>query len=242
VNWPELCIGVCTYKRPMYAALVLNVLNTGIHYYGPVRFHIADGGSPSEDIDVYKTILRDRNVSVEVTDNLADMCNSCARHGGDFWMTIMDDYLLRQPINVTPDVGLLMQDESIGVVRMSRLSFWGSGRGPETSGDLVTSDSCLHWWKLDKSRSKDPYMSSIGAHLYHRRFWDFYGDIPSCPPNIPGQAELNGNERFWRKGVNGPTVAIPMRFGEDSEERKEPFWHIGTWRTDEYKSTAGSRL
>jgi hypothetical protein len=240
MEFPELCIGICTYKRPWYGMMTINALAGWLHYSGPVRFHIADGGSPQEDIDYYKLILRERRVTVEVTSNLADMVNSCARNGGDYWMVVMDDYVLRYPLNITPDVMMLAEHPEIGCVRMGRLAYWGAvGNGIEVSADLVQWGG-LHWWRLDKARTNDPYMSSIGAHLYHRRWWDAYGDIPACPPNHPGLAETQGNVRFRQK--EGPTVAVPMRLGEDYPEHYEPFNHLGIWRTDEYKQTAGSRL
>jgi hypothetical protein len=235
MDWPELTVCVCTYKRPWYAMLTLSTLNGMLGYPGRVRFHIADGGSPIEDLDYYRQILNGRPTTIEIADNLADMCNSCAKNGGDFWMTIMDDYALRYPLNVSQDVHLLMEHPEIGCVRMSRLAYTG-----DSSADLIGLDG-LHWWRMDKAKTADPYLSSIGVHLYHRRFWDAYGDIPSCPPDVPGQAEINGINRF--RDRLGPTIAIPMRFGEDWENHHfEPFWHLGTWRTDEYARSAGTRL
>lgn len=234
MEWPELTVGICTYRRPWYGALTIQTLNGWIHYDGRVKFHIADGGSENEDIDYYKILLRDRPMSVEVTSNLADMCNSVARNSGDFFMIILDDFVLRHPLNVNPDVHLLMDHPEIGAVRMSRMSFFG-----ENSADLIRQDG-LHYWRLDKERSKDNFMATIGVNLYHRRFWDAYGDIPSCDPKVPGAAEINLTNQF--NGHPGPTVAIPMRFGEDCDFNQEPWWHYGTWRTNEYASTRGSRL
>lgn len=237
---PVLTICICTYKRPHYGMLTINSLKQWLGYDGPRKFHISDGGSPQEHIDYYKKILDGENVTVEVTDNLADMVNSCARHGGEVWFVTLDDFCPRYRINITPDVRFLVANEDVGVVRMARLAFWGSGSGdPETSADLMAHNG-LHWWKLNKERSRDGYMCNIGTHLYHRRFWDAYGDIPSCDPKVPGQAELNGAARF--NGHLGPTVAIPMRFGQDSPEYHEPIWHLGTWRSDEYTESTGSRL
>lgn len=236
---PPLTIGVCTYKRPWYAMLTISML-THIGYDGEKRFHIADGGSPQEDIDYYLRLTKDYPTTVEVTNNLSDMVNSCAHHGGEMWLTVLDDFCPRRGFNITPDARLLMEHPEIGQIKFGRMAFWGSGSGdPETSADMVECGG-LHWWRLDKSRSKDRYMCNIGFHLYHRRFWDAYGDIPSCDPKVPGQAELNGGKRFWEK--SGPAVAIPLRFPEDCDERDEYIWHLGTWRTDEYASTAGSRL
>lgn len=240
MNLPELTICICTYKRPWYAMLTINTLRSALGYDGPRKWHIADGGSPQEDIDYYKKILEGEKVSVEVTTNLADMYNSCAHNSGELFYITMDDFCPRQRINISPDARFLLRHEDVGVVRMSRLAFWGSGSGEaETSADLIAMDG-LHWWKLSKERTKDSYMCNMGTHLYHRRFWDAYGDIPSCDPKVPGQAELNGMTRF--NGHPGPTVAIPMRFGQDSFEHMEPIWHLGIWRTDNYASTAGSRL
>ena len=245
MDYPPLTIGVCTYKRPWYAILTLQALINNIIYYGPIKFHIADGGSSEEDLNYYKTLLKEYQTTVEVTDNLADMVNSCARYGGEYWLTVLDDFMPIRKINITPDVEMLARRLDIGCVRMGRLAFFGSGHinefgdpEPETSADLI-SHGGLHWWKLNKEKTKDNYTCSMGFHLYHRRFWDVYGDIHSCNPKIPGEGELNGCARFNER--KGPAIAIPMRFGQDCAEWQEPIWHFGVWRTDEYRSTAGSR-
>lgn len=235
MEWPDLTIGICTYKRPCYATSVIQTLNGLIHYDGKLKFHISDGGSPQEEIDTYKVLLRDRPVTVDVTTNLADMVNSCVIHGGEYFMIMVDDFLLRHAINVNPDVHLLMEHPEIGDVRMQRLAYWGP-----TSADLIPQDG-LHYWRIDKERTKDPYCATIGVNIYHKRFWEAYGLIPACAPNVPGQAEINLTNMF--NGHPGPTVAVPMRFGQDSNDcGYEPWWHIGAWRTDEYAATAGRRL
>lgn len=237
---PPLTIGVCTYKRPWYAVLTIQALIGMVGYAGPKRFHIADGGSPDEDLRYYKELTKDFPTTVEVTNNLSDMVNSCARHGGDLWLTVLDDFMPQRVIDLTPDATMLMNRSEIGCVRMGRLAFWGNGdKDIEITADLVMSEG-LHWWRLNKELSAKSYMCTIGFHLYHRRFWDVYGDIPACDPKWPGQAELLGNERYQKK-TGGPTIAVPMRFGQDCLEWKEPIWHMGVWRTDEYKEVAKSR-
>lgn len=240
MDLPELTICVCTYRRPEYGMLTLNALKQGLGYDGKRRFHIADGGSPAEEIEEYKNLLQGERVSVEITDNLSDMVNSCARNSGDIWIVALDDFCPRDPLNINPDAKYLITHSDVGVIRMARLNFWGSGSGdPETSADLESHEG-YHWWKLSKERSRDKYMASIGFHLYHRRFWDAYGDIEPCSPHNPGQAELLACKRFLEK--SGPTVAVPMRFGEDCVERREPIWHMGLWRSDDYTAETGKRL
>lgn len=240
MDLPPLTIGICTYKRPWYAVMTIQALIGMVGYGGPKRFHIADGGSPEEDLRYYKELTKEFPTTIEVTNNLSDMVNSCARHGGDLWLTVLDDFMPQRVINLTPDAILLMNHPEIGSVRMGRLAFWGNGdKESEIVADLVASGG-LHWWRLNKELSAKPYMCTIGFHMYHRRFWDAYGDIPACEPKVPGQAELLGNERYQKK--SGPTIAVPMRFGQDCGEWKEPIWHMGVWRTDDYTETAKSRF
>lgn len=240
MDLPPLTFGICTYKRPHYACLTIASIIEKVGYGGPVRFHIADGGSPQEDIDYYRRMTQNYPTTVEVTDNLASMVNSCARNGGDVWCTILDDFMPNERIDLTPDVLMLLEHPEIGAVRMGRLAFWANGEDePGVFAELVHRQG-LHWWRINKEKSNHHYMITIGFTLYHRRFWNAYGDIHPVEPKVPGNAELRGNERFYQ--YDGPTIAIPIRFGEDCLERKEPIWHFGTWRTDDYASTAGSRF
>lgn len=238
MNYPDLTIGICAYRRPWYTALTLNQLKQ-IRYAGKIKFHIADGGSNREDFEYYKKIVAGYEITIGVTNNLSDMVNSCAHNSGELWVVTVDDMMPRRSFDITPDVRLLLEHTEIGCVRFSRLAFFGNGgdADPETSADLVTvRDSGLHWWRIDKARTKDSYTCNIGFHLYHRRFWDDYGDIAPCAPNKPGDAELIGRNRFNAK--RGCTIAIPMRFPQDSPDTQEMIWHYGTWRTDEYAARA----
>ena len=236
---PDLTIGICTYKRPWYALLTLNQMKQ-IRYGGRIKFHIADGGSDPADIEYYKLIVRDYETTVGVTNNLADMVNSCAHNSGEIWIVAMDDFMPRRSFDITPDVRLLLEHPEIGCVRFSRLAFWGTGSGAaETSAELIECGG-LHWWRINKRRTEDAYSCNMGFHLYHRRFWDTYGDIPACPPDHPGLAEHNGMNRY-RHNPSNLTIAIPMRFPQDSPDTQEFIWHYGMWRTDEYvkHSTTG---
>ena len=241
MTYPDLTICICTYKRPWYAILTLNQCKQ-IRYAGKINFHIAKGGSKSEDLQYYKLILKDYETTIGVTNNLSDMVNSCAHNSGEVWIVGLDDFTPRRSFDVTPDVQLLLEHPEIGCVRYSRLAFFGSGGGqPETSADMVTiNGGGQYWWRFDKARTKDSYSCNIGFHLYHRRFWDCYGDISACPPDHPGKAEHLGMERYNNK-PDGVTIAIPMRFPQDSVDGDEFIWHLGMWRTDEYlkHSTTG---
>ena len=236
---PDLTICICTYKRPWYALMTLQMMKT-IRYGGVIKFHVADGGSPQEDLNYYDLILRDYPHTISVTSNLADMVNACAYNSGDVWIVAMDDFMPRKTFDVTPDVKFMLDHPEVGMIRYARLAFWGSGSGDaETTADLIEYQG-LHWWRIDKARTKDAYSCSMGFNMYHRRFWDYYGNIPPAPPDHPGMAEHNSMNRYRLK-EGGPTIAIPMRFPQDGPDTQEFIWHYGVWRTDEYlrHSTTG---
>lgn len=233
MTYPDLTLCVLTCKRPWYALIALNAMKQ-IRYAGRIKFHIADGGSPREHIDYYRKVLDGYETTVGVTSNLSDMMNSCAHNSGELWVVSVDDYAVRRSFDITPDVNLLLTHPEIGCVRYSRLAFWGNGgtSEPETSADLIGLGG-LHWWRIDKKRTKDAYSCNIGFHLYHRRFWDTYGDIQAVAPDRPGDAELAARNRY-NNNPSALTIAVPMRFPQDSADTQEFIWHLGMWRTDEY--------
>lgn len=236
---PELTVCVLTYKRPWYAILTLQALIGKVNYAGEKRFLISDGGSPSEQLEIYKTLLAGHKHRIVVTDNLSSMVNACAASANEVWLVVLDDFIPHRAFDITPDVNMLMKYDEVGAVRMGRLAFWGHPPGEGRVKAEMLELGGLHWWKIDKDTTPDPYVCSINATLYHRRFWDAYGDIADVAPNMPGDAELRGAARFL--GKKGPAIAIPMRFGEDCGEWQEPFWHFGMYRTDEYAAAGGGK-
>lgn len=235
---PDLTVCMCTYKRPFYGVITLNTLVHKLNYAGHKKFHVADGGSTEEELDAYKHILTGQDFSISTTDNLSDQLNACASIGGDTWLVTLDDFRFGRRVDITPDVNFLLNNQDVGSVRMGRLAFWEHGEGEEIHAHLRMLGG-LHWWVIEKDRSNHPYICSINTTLYHRRFWDTYGDISPCPVHIPGDAELNGASRYNNQG--GPTIAIPMRFGEDCGDWNEPVDHFGAWRSDEYTAAGGGR-
>jgi len=237
---PELTCCILTFQRPWYGILTLDALINKVHYDGQKKFLIVDGGSPQEQLDAMEFRVRGQKYEMVIRDNLSDMINACAARGGDVWLTTLDDFIPNRHFNITPDVRFLLDYPQVGAVRMGRLAYWGHPPGKSAVRGELFENGGLHWWRLNLAETTDSYTCTIGTHVYHRRFWDWYGDISPCPPDIPGQAELNGITRF-RARPGGPTIAIPMRFGEDCGESKEPIWHYGLWRSDPYAKSGGRR-
>jgi hypothetical protein len=237
MTMPDLTIGICTYRRPWYTVLCLEGFMKRFRYDGKIRFLISDGGSHKDDISLYRELLKDYETTVVVSNNLSSMINACAHYSGDIWMVTVDDYTINFSsfVNITMDVQFLLNHPEVGKIRLGRLAFWEG----KNYGELVEQGG-LHWWVLDKARTTSVYMNTVGMSIYHRRFWDAYGDIPVCRVHMPGEAEIYANLRFMKK--DGPTIAIPMRFGEDCVEIKEPILHIGALRSTEYAKKSGDRF
>lgn len=238
---PEMVFCMCTCRRPWYSVLTLGAMMHNLIYDGPVRWLISDGGSTQEELDALDYILRGLPHKIVKSTNLSDMVNAAAHEGTEVWFVTMDDFMPHKKINLSVDVRMMQTYTDVGSVRMGRLAFWGNPpHQHQIYADMIENGG-LHWWRLDLGRTTDSYTCTIGTHLYHRRFWDWYGDIPACPPDMPGEGETNGVARFRAK-PGGPTIAVPVRFGEDCGESKEPVWHFGVWRTDEYAKAGARRL
>jgi len=244
MSLPDLTVAILTYKRPWYAMLTLGALIQKLGYGGVKRYVVSDGGSPQEQLDAYAQVLAETGAKWEilVNDNMAQMVNGVAAVAGDLWFVTVDDFMPCRKVDITPDVRFILESEDVGMIRMGRLAFWEHGPDEQIWARLRHLGG-LHWWVFDKERTDHPYICALNTSLYHRRFWDFYGDIPDedVPPDMPGNAETEGVRRY-NAMPEGPTVAVPMRFGEDCGDWQEPIWHFGMYRTDEYAAAGGRRM
>lgn len=227
---PTLTICLMTFRRPHYALMALYALRERLKYAGKRRFLIVDGGSDDTDWEMYAHVLRNEVHRLVASDDLANGYNLAANYATDsVWLTCLDDYELQKTIDITPEVELLQAAPQIGCVRLAVLSNWSySLPGVVVHGRMVR-QSLYHYWALDKERSTAPHACIMAVELYHRRFWDVYGDIPADGEPMPGECELRGANRFTAKV--GPTIAWPVRYGEGESE---PFRHIGYVRSDDY--------
>lgn len=241
---PDLTVGILTYCRPWYAMLTLKALIHKLGYGGRKRYVVSDGGSPQEELDAYAEVLAQTGSPFEivVNPNMALMVNAVAALAGELWFVTVDDFMPWRPVDITPDARFLLESADVGMVRMGRLAFWEHGPEEQIWARLRHLGG-LHWWVFDKERTDHPYICALNTSLYHRRFWDFYGDIPDAdvPADMPGNAENEGARRYNARS-GGPTVAIPMRFGEDCADWQEPIWHYGQWRSEAYAKAGGRRL
>lgn len=234
---PELTCCVVGCRRPWYYVQSIQAVINRVGYAGARRFLISDGGSPEHELAEYRRMLAAHKHAIHVTGNLAAMMNACAQLGGEVWFTTLDDFIVRHPIDVTNDVRFLLENPDVGAIRMGRLAHWEHGPNETIVGELRTLNrSGQHYWVIRKGETTHPYIHCINTFLYHRRFWDAYGDIPDVAPDVPGEAEVEAARLFNEK--DGPTIAIPMRFGQNvGEWHREPVEQLPSWRTPEYAAS-----
>lgn len=236
---PTLTCNILSYKRPWYTVLNIMALVHQARYDGPKRYQIVDGGSPEWQYQMYRETLKghDFEILVEPGGGVCEMMNLAAARSGEVFLLVLDDFILDRGHNFTPDVRFLLERADVGHIRYGNMIGWDAN--DEVYARLGAVDK-VHYWVLDKSRCRMSYMWTMGFSLLHRRMWDAYGPLASVGPHKPGEAELQMNRQFRERP--GPTVAVPMRIGQQSDSYiplRDAVYHIGYVRTDEYTALPG---
>ena len=232
---PTLTCSILTFKRPWYAVLNLMSFFNHIRYDGPKRYVVSDGGSPDWNLQLYRELLKDKEHEIVVSPSgrFSDMFNAIPGHSGEIWLTALDDFILERSMNFTNDVQFLLDNPDVGTIRYGNMNNWDVPN--QTVYAELREKYRLHYWVLDKARCTANYMWTLGYSLTHRRMWDAYGPIAQIEPHQPGETELQMNRQFRER--SGPTIAVPMRVGQESDmyiPMYETIRHIGYVRTDEY--------
>ena len=141
-----------------------------LEYEGELRLHIADDGSQVEDLiksvgarydGFWPTVTSRqprRGVGASLNAGLrASWANS------PLAAYFVDDWGLREPLDLTPWASLLMEDESLGMVRL----------GPPHPGLTGSVEMFPSGWGL----RLDPHHFAFGHRptIFHKRFFDAYG-------------------------------------------------------------------
>jgi len=157
-------------SRRSSAAAALLSWRLHLQYDGELRLHIADDGSPVEDLvravgarpnSFWPTSLsrqQRRGVGASLNAGLRAAWNA-----SPLAAYFVDDWGLRELLDITPWASLLMEDESVGCVRL----------GPPHPGLTGTVEMSPSGWGL----RLDPHHYAFGHRpaLYHKRFFDAYG-------------------------------------------------------------------
>ncbi len=213
-EYPPVIALIVTYRRLRLALETIRSVKERV-IYPNIGFHIADDGSGPE----YVQTLRDEiggNYSIEVTDAGRAGVGASMNLGikaiidgrADLWLHLEDDWVLPGPLDLAPCVQLLQEDESVGMIRLGRLT------ADETAHTMAWANKL--WWRLVKDSAT--YVFSGNAAIRHKRFALAYG--PYETGLTPGLTELAMCDVFNRKP--GPDIVYPAWLSYD-----QTFQHIG---------------
>lgn len=214
MEYPPVIALIVTYRRLKLALETIRSVKQRV-IYPNIGFHIADDGSGGE----YVAQLREEigsEYSVEVTDagragvgasmNLGIKAIISGR--ADLWLHLEDDWVLPGDLDLAPCVQLLQEDESVGMIRLGRLTALERATSMSAVGKL--------WWRMEKGSNS--YIFSGNAALRHKRFALTYG--PYKTGLTPGRTELAMCHSF--DTTKGPDIIYPAWLSYT-----QTFQHIG---------------
>jgi len=109
-----------------------------------------------------------------------------------------DDWELSRPLDITPYVKLLMENEKVGMIRLGHLAINLNMTSMGHDG--------IHYLQMWRNMQ---YGFSGNPSLRHRRFADAYG--PYNEEVGPGDTELDYDTK-WRN-ISGPEIWWPVDLG-----------------------------
>ena len=225
--YPPVIVLIITYRRIRLAIETINSVKANL-IYPNIGFHIADDGSGPEYVDALREAIGPTySISVSNGDQRGVGKNmNLGIHAvldrADLWLHLEDDWALRGKLDLLPCVQLLMETETVGMVRLGRLSA-GLDAQSFSGADKL-------WWRLTKN--SNTYIFSGNAALRHRRFHSHYG--PYKEGMMPGQTELTYCNQF---NLNkGPDIVWPAWLNTE-----ETFYHIGDSHSFKWQMETGGK-
>lgn len=207
-----------TYKRTEYALRTIGAARELLHYDGPLYWYMADDGSPKEHIHAVMDALG--------TMNGHTMRRGYGANANAAWDTassisalslfLEDDFVLTQPLDLTPHAYALMDSEDLGMIRLGYID--GSKLDP------VQEFAGRRYHTIPRDWPDTSFYAFTGhPSLRHRRYREAYGDYPTGLG--PGDTELAYAYQY-RVG-SGPLIVWPEGYPEQG------LWdHIGQIKTE----------
>lgn len=177
-EYPPITIVMTTYfpsgddgdKRLATAALTVKSWVREMHYLSAIRLHVADDGSDDyydnfvwsfDDIPATYSKQNRRGVGASLNAGFRQ-----AFKLSPIVLYCVDDWLLMEPLVLTPWVKLLLEREDVGMVRLGPPH-------PKISGTVETFTEDWQGWGLRLNRLG--YAFGHRPALYHKRMIDSYG-------------------------------------------------------------------
>lgn len=209
-----ITIILLTYERTEYALKTIDSVLANLRYPNLAWF-VADDGSSSEHISAITTRLQGHNIvgMWSQRDSYGRSANegiAATRTQGQLAFFLEDDWELKEPFDLWPYAALLMEDETVGMIRMGYLNEGVTGTTFGHRGQL--------YWKLSDI---SPYIFAGHPSLRHLRFHDHAGGY--IEHLQPGETELAMAWKHKSSQDPKPSIVWPTLLGQYG-----PFNHIGT--------------
>lgn len=210
-----------TYKRTDYALRTIAAACEHLRYQGDLGWYLADDGSgPDHFRAVYDAIQTQHRWFVgnhwlrRGYGGNANAAWDAAPSALTFWLE--DDFVLREPLDLTPHAYALMDSEELGMVRLGYID------PLRLEAPRMFAGRPYHTMSRDWP---DNAFYAFTGHpsLRHRRYREAYGDYPTG--FAPGDTELYYAYQY-RTG-DGPLIVWPKDYPTDGL-----FAHIGEVKTE----------
>ena len=210
-----------TYKRTEYALRTIAAAHELLHYEGDLRWYIADDGSHAAHLlDVWDMV---KDMPLMGGHSLRRGYGANANAAWDaapsaltFWLE--DDFMLTQPLDLTPHAYTLMDCTEVGMIRLGYIN-GAMLETPQIFGGRAYHTLPRYW--------PDTSFYTFTGHpsLRHTRYRDAYGSYPIGLK--PGETELA--YAFQYQSANeGPLIVWPEGYPEGG------YWaHIGAVKTED---------
>lgn len=217
-----------TYERTEYA---LRTIDAAIKHlkYPDLAWFIADDGSSESHVSMIYDKLVKSGQTVSGVWSKRDSYGKSANQGifaahkrGRLMFFLEDDWELTQDLDLWQYADLLMQDESIGMVRLGYLN-------TPIKGETFGYNGHIYWLLDDDS----PYIFAGHPSLRHERFHDHAGLYTEGVQ--PGETELAMAWSYKQSGYPKPGIVWPCELGQHGI-----FAHIGAQQS--YIWNGGERL
>jgi len=207
-----------TYKRTEYALRTIEAARELLHYQGDLEWYIADDGSPTPhwhavidacDHPAGHSMRRGYGGNANAAWDAADQIGALS-----FWLE--DDFMLREPLDLTPHAYALMDCPELAMIRLGYID--------PARLEPVRYFAGRRYHTLTRDWPDNAFYAFTGhPSLRHKRYRTAYGNYPTG--HSPGESELYYAYQY-RMG-EGPLIVWPEDYPSGGL-----FSHIGTIKTE----------
>lgn len=202
-------VGIPAYNRPNTIRITVEKLLTNLKYDGRIHILVSEDGDIGKteealaEYDQYGVVTVISGAGRGLGVNLNTILSIARGRKFEFIMNMDDDHWLEKPLDITPHVKHLMEDEEAGWIR-----FYGIGHHNYV-GDLRGRYWYVRW------NSPELYIPSFRPHLKHIRFHDHFGNYPEGLKLGATEEGFCHKCRDIAREKGGPKVLVPLMYDLD---------------------------